>query len=236
MSGVDYASALVTKEDLQKVEKRIQTNTLLTQIPLASAANVLYYDATTKNVSYNTAPGGSSSESGFSYVNTTNAAILNIPTTATIIPISNAASPTISYSFNWKSADWDIPTPTNNRLVYTGTSKRFLMHVDILLGLTGALPNPSAQIYIALYKNGTVLANSMCTQAINGSLGGQNMPIVPYEFLSAVFPITATNPDYFTLHIYGSSTGINIDGTQSATFVTSVLCPSITIECRQVNI
>ena len=58
MSGVDYSSPIVTKTDLQRVEQRIQTNTVLTQIPLASAANVLYYDATTRAVSYNTAPGG----------------------------------------------------------------------------------------------------------------------------------------------------------------------------------
>ena len=58
MSGVDYSNPLVAKSDLHRVEKRIETNTILTQIPLASAANVLYYDATTKAVSYNTAPGG----------------------------------------------------------------------------------------------------------------------------------------------------------------------------------
>jgi hypothetical protein len=109
---------------------QIQTNTLkLNAISLATAANILYYDATSKLVSYSTAP-TSSLLSGCSFVNTTNLLMNTIPTVVTKIPITNTSTPTTTWTFNW-NRDWNVDTvtPNNSRLIYSGSTAKNLLSV-----------------------------------------------------------------------------------------------------------
>ncbi len=148
MSGVDYSSPVVTKTDLHKVEKRIETNTTLTEIPLASAANVLYYNATTKAVSYNTAPGGGGGAPICLVANQTAAVTLPAATSTLTLEFSSVNTSTGGFSavgsntFRWEAARTGVfiaqfvarvtnsntsmsPTPTFVRVaaqIFTGPS------------------------------------------------------------------------------------------------------------------
>jgi hypothetical protein len=197
-------------------------------VPKTIETEVLHIEPLTGVVVRGAVAPPSTSESGLSYVNTTATVILNIPTTPTIIPIFYAVSPTITQTLNWKSADWNLGTGTQNRFIYTGTSKKFHMEVDLAIS-TGA---SSGTIYVALYKNGSALANSGVgqTQQVFGAL----VPTI--ETMSFTFPFTAVSGDFFELYIYGSSTGLNIQPVSASSFSPSTLCPSIAIEINQVNI
>jgi hypothetical protein len=203
-------------------------NVFMPNIRPLTSGNVVYYNNVSRELTFGTITASPPLESGLSYVNTTATVILNIPTTVAIIPIFYAVSPTITHTLNWNSADWALGTGTQNRFVYTGTSKKFYMEVDLAIG-TGA---SSATINLALYKNGSALPNSGIaqTQQVFGAL----IPTV--ETMSFIFPFTAVSGDFFELYIYGSSTGLNIQPITASLFSPSTLCPSIAVEIQQVNI
>jgi hypothetical protein len=200
MSGVNYANSSVHKSDLQLIE----------------------------NYAASLSGGGGASESGFSYVMTNDATVENIPATVTTVPISFKVSPTITYAFNWKSSDWNIPDAANNAFVYTGTSKKFVMDVDLLFAPAGA---SSAQIFVALYKGANAISNAAVTTAV------VTETITAFTPISFSIPFTAVNGDSFTLRYYGSSTGINLTANVAATIFSPVVrCPAVSIECREVKI
>lgn len=169
-----------------------------------------------------------STESGFSYVNTTTSSILSIPATAVIVPIHYAVSPTITRAFNWSSADWTLGTGTQNRFIYSGAPKKFEFHVDMQISSASA----AATVYCALYKNGSALARSAIGQT-QGVFGAINPT---FECTSFVFPFTAVSSDFFELFIYGSSTGLSITPFSATGFTPASLVPSITIECHEIKI
>jgi hypothetical protein len=171
---------------------------------------------------------GSATESGLSYVNTTNSTILAISTSPVIIPIQYAVSPTITHTLNWNSPDWTIGSGTTNRFIYSGTSKKFYMEVDIIIG-TGI---SSSTTYIALYKNGAAIGNSGIGQTL-GNFGGVTPTV---EILNFMTPFTAVSGDFFELFIYGLSTGKNIQPVTATLFTPSTLCPGISIEIFQANV
>lgn len=199
MSGVDYSNPTVNKTDLQRIEKY--------------AASLVV---------------GSGSESGFSYVMTNDSTVVAIPATVTVVPISQTATPAITYEFNWRSTDWNIPVNNNNAFVYTGTTKRFVMDVDMLFAPAGM---SSAQIFVALYRNGSAIGNAAVTTAVVAET------ITAFTPISFSIPFSANNGDSFTLQYYGSSTGVNLTANILPTAFNPIIrSPAVSIECRQVNL
>lgn len=206
----------------------ICANLWIDKPPLLTTGNILYYDNVDKKVSYGPLS-ITSTDAGFSYVNTTTS-LLSIPTTLTKIPISYAVSPTVSYSFNW-SNQWSIPVATDNRFVFSGSGiKKFVMRCDVNLTTGGS----ASTVHIALYKNGSCLTNGITSQTV-GIFGAINPTI---ELLHWQMPFTATTNDYFELFVYGLSTGISIGATTPSpmNFSPSTVAPAISIECEQINI
>jgi hypothetical protein len=201
-------------------------NVFMPNIRNITSGNVVYYNNVSRELTFglSTAP----LESGLSYVNTTTSTILAITTSPVIVPIQYAVAPTITHTMNWISSDWAIGTGTTNRFTYTGTSKRFYMEIDMCLG-TGI---SASTTYIALYKNGSALANSGLGQTM-GNFGGINPSL---EMLSWLTPFTAVSGDFFELFIYGLSTGKNIQPVSATLFSPSTLIPSISIEIMEVRI
>ena len=199
-------------------------NLTLDNIPSAVTSNTLYYDTTSKQVSFGTP---SISENGFGYTNTTNTTILSIPLTLTIVPISFAASPTITYSIT--GTGFSIPTPSNNRIVYTGTTKKFNIYTDLSLSVAGS----SGSVYFCWYRNGSAIANAMAAQTV--AIAGAINPSI--ELVHFMQEVTLNNNDYLELYTYGNTTGVSINPItpSPSLFVPATFQPSINILCEQVN-